>query len=115
MSSFCFSGLGLCALTEFGRILLYPLLVDGNREGPMDESDDENGLGNEINCNGYKQMVLLLNSRAVETGKSFLAEVLLRIYHGYKTGLNSTISFDSSKELLKKGETIVIGIKLVLI
>lgn len=111
MIYFSLPGLGLCALTEFGRILLYNILVDGDREGPLDESDDEDGGPNEddITFHGYKQMILVLNSQEVETGKSFLAEVLLRIFHGRKIGLNSTISFDSSKEFLKKGEPIVIG------
>lgn len=99
----------MCALTEFGRILLYNILVDGDREGPNSDSDDEDDLAqNEINFKGYKQMILILNSQEVETGKSFLAEILLRIFHGRKVGLHSTLSFESAKNCLRTGEPIVI-------
>ena len=103
-----FSGLGLCAVTEFGRILNYNLLVDGERDGEPDDSEDE---ADEVvdQFRGYKQCILILNSQEVETGKSFLAELLLRIYHGRKVAANSTLSFDSAKEFLRKGEPIVIG------
>ena len=104
-----FSGLGLCAITEFGRVLLYNILVDGDREVPSEDSEDENATVDDIVFRGYKQMVLILNSQECETGKSFLAELMLRMYHGRKVAANSTLSFDSSKELLRKGEPIVIG------
>ena len=105
-----FSGLGLCALTEFGRILLYNLFVDGDREGGSEDSDEEVGPTDQaVVFRGYKQMILIINSQQVETGKSFLADLLLRIFHGRKVGLNSTISFDSCKEFLRKGEPIVVG------
>lgn len=103
----------MCALTEFGRILLYNILVDGDRDGPpgddSEDSEDENAdAEDQITFKGYKQMILILHSQAVETGKSFLAEILLRLFHGRKVGLHSTLSFDSAKILLKQGEVIVI-------
>ena len=93
---------------EFGRFLLYNILVDGGEPlGNLDESDDdiEEPLAE---FRGYKQMLLVLQSKQVETGKSLLSELLLRIFHGKKTGLQSTVSFDSAKVLLGKGEPVVI-------
>ena len=108
--TFIFSGLGLCGITEFGRILCYNVLVDGEREVQTDESEDETEIAAEdIIFSGYKQMMLIINSQEVETGKSFMAEMLLRIYHGRKVGANGTLSFDSCKEFLRKGEPIVVG------
>ena len=72
----------------------------------MEDSDDE-GDGEE-DFHGYKQMLLVLQSKQVETGKSLLSEILLRIFHGRKTGLLSTVSFDSAKWLLGKGSPVVI-------
>jgi len=102
-------GLGLCGITEFGRILLYNILVDGERELQTEESEDERVTSAEdIIFSGYKQMVLVLNSQQVETGKSFMAEMLLRIFYGRKVGANGTLSFDSSKEFFRKGEPVVV-------
>ena len=106
-----FLGLGVCVIAEFGRLLLYNILVDSSGEDEnMDDSEDsDNGEApNTEEFRGYKQMLLILRSKSVETGKSFLAELLLRMYHGKKRTLHSTLSFDSAKVLLGKGEPIVI-------
>jgi hypothetical protein len=99
-------GLGVCVLAEFGRFLLYNILVDGEdcntQEAELEETDEEE-------FRGYKQMLLVLQSGEVETGKSFLAEILLRIFHGRKHAIHSTLSFESAKSLLGKGEPVVIG------
>ena len=103
------SGLGVCILAEFGRVLLYNILVDGgSSEEGIDNSDSEDESNCDSRLRGYKQMLLVLRSQAVETGKSFIAEILLRLYHGKKTTLHSSLSFDSAKVLLGKGEPIVI-------
>ena len=103
-------GLGLCALAEFGRLLIYNILVDGQDSSEdMDDSDDGGDTASSPQeFRGYKQMLLVLSSQAVETGKSFLADLFLRIYHGKKRSLHSTLSFDSAKVLLSQGEPIVI-------
>ena len=107
---FCFSGLGVCVLAEFGRFLNYNLVVDGEREEDEEENSDND---NEEDCflQGYKQMILILQSGTVETGKSFLCEVLARMFHGKKHGICSTISFDSARKLLGNGEPVIIGKK----
>lgn len=97
-------GLGVCILAEFGRFLIYPLLVDGEQN-----EDDESSDGNSAIFRGYKQMILVLQSETVETGKSFLCEVLARIFYGSKHGICSTVSFDSARRLLGKGEPVIIG------
>ena len=95
-------------MAEFGRFLLYNILVDSGEDlGDMEDSDDENDDQVE-EFRGYKQLLLVLQSKQVETGKSLLSEVLLRIFHGRKTGLQSTVSFDSAKVLLGKGDPVVI-------
>ena len=104
-----FLGLGVCALAEFGRFLLYNVLVDGASAEDIVDSDDSLSEAPEIEFRGYKQMLLVLQSQQVETGKSFMSEVLLRIFHGKKIGLLSTLSFDSAKTLLGNGEPVVIG------
>jgi len=103
-------GLGVCVIAEFGRLLLYNCLVDGSGEDEnMDDEDSDNGEApNTEEFRGYKQMLLVLRSKSVETGKSFLSELLLRIYHRKKRTLHSTLSFDSAKVLMGKGEPIVI-------
>ena len=92
-------------LAEFGRFLLYNVLVDGdsNISGEENEEDGADGL------RGYKQLLLVLQSSECETGKSFLSDVLLRIFYGYKHAKHSTVSFDSAKVLLGNGEPVVIG------
>ena len=93
------SGLGICLLVEFARVMLYNVLVD-------EESTD---LNEETELHGYKQMILILQSRCVETGKSFFSELLSRIYHGKKQNIHSVLSFESAKALLSKGDPIIIG------
>ena len=86
------------------------VLVDNNDDDLMlvsDDSDKERDM--EDFPRGYKQMMLVLHSHETETGKSLLAEILLRIFHGRKQGLHSVLSFDSAKTLFSKGEPIVIG------
>ena len=84
--------------------MLYDILVDGEN---LIDDDDEDLLGDDFR--GYKQMLLVLQSQQVETGKSFLSEVLVRMFHGKKQGIHSTLSFDSAKFLLGRGEFVVIG------
>ena len=54
-------------------------------------------------------MLLVLQSGQVDTGKSLLAEILVRIFHGRKQGIHSTLSFDGAKPLLGRGEPIAVG------
>lgn len=72
----------------------------------MQEEDD---AADEEEFVGFKQMMLVLQSGEVETGKSFLSDVLLRIFYGGKHVKHSTLSFDSAKSLLGKGEPVIIG------
>ena len=104
-------GLGVCVLAEFARFLIYGLLVDGEQNEDVDSSDDEADVAMQENdfFRGYKQMILILQSETVETGKSFLSEMLARMFHGSKHGISSTISFDSARKLLGKGEPVIIG------
>ena len=83
--------------------------MDGAGAEDLMDSDDSLSEAPEIEFRGYKQMLLVLQSQQVETGKSFLSEILLRIFHGKKIGLLSTLSFDSAKTLLGNGEPVVIG------
>ena len=102
--------MGVCILTEFGRFLIYNLLVDGEQSEYSDDSDASDGeMDQNDGFRGYKQMMVILQSQAVETGKSFFSEVLVRMFHGRKHGIFSTISFDSAKKLLGKGEPVIIG------
>ena len=100
--------MGVCVLAEFGRFLLYNLLVDGGSDNLEDssDSDEENEEGNSFR--GYKQMLLILQSQGTDTGKSFLSEVLATIFHGKKYGIQSTLSFDVARGFLCKGEPIII-------
>jgi plasmid replication initiation protein len=66
-----FLGLGVCALAEFGRFLIYNILVDGGRGEEMEDTDDSDSEDQEVEFRGYKQMLLVLQSTEVETGKSF--------------------------------------------
>ena len=75
----------------------------------MEDTDDSDSEDQEVEFRGYKQMLLVLQSTEVETGKSFLSEIVTRLFHGKKTGILSTISFNSAKTLLGNGEPIVIG------
>ena len=100
----------MCVLAEFGRFLIYNLLVDGQNDEDSDDSDESDNENEQAEVfHGYKQMLLVLQSQAVETGKSFLSEILVRIFHGKKQGIHSTLTFDSAKNLLGKGEPVVIG------
>ena len=94
----------MCVLAECGRFLLYNILVDGE---DCDTDDQEPDDSSDI---GYKQMLLVLQSTEVETGKSFLADLILRIFHGVKTSKHATLSFESAKTLLGRGEPVVIGL-----
>ena len=106
---FIFPGLGVCVLAEFGRFLLYNAVVDGE-DSAQDNLDIEEEIDHgDAGFHGHKQMMLVLQSNEVETGKSFISELLVRIFHGKKTGIFSTISFDSAKVLLGRGEPVVIG------
>ena len=87
--------------------MLYNLLVD-DEDAEGDESDTEESDDMTHN-HGYKQMMLILQSHCVETGKSFFSEILARIYHGKKQGINSLLSFEGAKVLLSKGEPVIIG------
>ena len=87
--------------------MLYNLLVD-DEDAEGDESDTEESDDMTHN-RGYKQMMLILQSHCVETGKSFFSEILARIYHGKKQGINSLLSFEGAKVLLSKGEPVIIG------
>ena len=64
--------------------MLYDILVDGEN---LIDDDDEDLLGDDFR--GYKQMLLVLQSQQVETGKSFLSEVLVRMFHGKKQGIHN--------------------------
>jgi len=103
-------GLGVCSLVEFGRLLCYNLLVDGTTGENCGDSDDDDsdGVEQEAEFRGYKQLLLVLQSNQVETGKSLLADIVTRIFHGRKTELKSTISFNCAKSLLGRGEPVVI-------
>lgn len=96
------SGLGICLLAEFGRVLLYNLLID--EENSRDGEPDEEHI-----MHGYKQMILVLQSQSVETGKSFFCELMSRIFHGKKKNIHSILSFDSAKSLLSMGDPVIIG------
>ena len=76
-------------------------------ETPSEEFCPENEQ--EAEFRGYKQLLLVLQSTQVETGKSLLADIATRIFHGRKTELKSTISFNCAKSLLGRGEPVVIG------
>ena len=89
-------------MVEFGRILLYNLLID-------EENKDADWENEEDVMHGYKQMILVLQSRCVETGKSFFSELLSRIFHGRKQNIHSVLTFESAKILLSKGDPIIIG------
>ena len=106
-------GLGVCSLVEFGRLLSYNILVDGStgeNYGDSDDGDSDDGENEqEAEFRGYKQLLLVLQSTQVETGKSLLADIATRILHGRKTELKSTISFNCAKSLLGRGEPVVIG------
>ena len=104
-----FLGLGVCLLAEFGRFILYNCLVDGQDTNMQDEGNEDDDAADEEEFVGYKQMMLVLQSGEVETGKSFLSDVLLRIFYGVKHVKHSTLSFDSAKSLLGKGEPVIIG------
>ena len=69
----------MCVLSEIGRFLSYNALADGE-DCNVEEENDERG-----------------------------AEAVLRIFHGTKTGKHSTLSFESAKSLLGRGEPVVIG------
>ena len=104
----------MCVLAEFGRFLIYNLLVDGDCDDE-DEDEDEVMSDSEISESmhrvkfmGYKQMMIILQSEAVETGKSFISELLVRIFHGKKAGIHSILSFDSAKSLIGKAEPVII-------
>ena len=96
---------------EFGRLFCYNCLVDGSTSESSgdseDDSDDDNNQDAEVR--GYKQLLVVLQSTQVETGKSLLADIASRIFHGKKVGLNSTISFNCAKTLLGRGEPVLIG------
>jgi len=96
------SGLGICLLAEFGRVLLYNLLID--EESNRDDEPDEEDI-----MHGYRQMILVLQSQSVETGKSFFCELMSRIFHGKKKNIHSILSFDSAKLLLSLGDPVIIG------
>ena len=98
----------MCVLAEFSRFLIYNLLVDGEMEDE-DEVDLLESGDNGDKFRGYKQMILVLHSEHVETGKSFLCEVLARLFYGSKHGICSIISFDSARKLLGNGEPVIIG------
>ena len=100
------TGLGICILAEFGHFLLYNILVDAGDEG-LDDLEDDTMTPT---MRGYKQMLLVLQSPGVDTGKSFLSETLVRIFHGRKQGIFSTVSFDGIKPVLGRGEPVVIGV-----
>lgn len=100
-------GLGLCILAEFGRILLYNLLIDD--ESTSNEENDSDGESEDYYTNGYKQMILVLQSQCVETGKSFFCEILSRLFHGRKKDIHSVLSFESAKLLLTRGDPVIIG------
>ena len=88
---------------------MYNLLVDGGCDESGDEEEEDDATNDTVaEFSGYKQMMLVLQSQAVETGKSFLSEILVRIFHGKKMGVHSTLSFDSAKSLLGRGEPVVI-------
>ena len=97
----------MCVLSEIGRFLSYNALADGE-DCNMEKEDDDGGVEAE-EFSGFKQMLLLFQSSEVETGKSFLADIVLRIFHGTKTSKHSTLSFESAKALLGRGEPVVIG------
>ena len=95
-------------MAEFGRFLLYNVLIDD--ECSMEDSHDSDEENNEREVVvGYKQMILVLQSQCVETGKSFFCELLSRMYHGKKQDIYSVLSFESAKWLLSKGEPVIIG------
>jgi len=102
------TGLGVCVLAEFGRFLLYNAVVDGEDCAQENLDNGEENDPDDAGFHGHKQMLLVLQSNEVETGKSFISELLVRIFHGKKTGIFSTISFDSAKVLLGRGEPVVI-------
>lgn len=91
-------------MAEFGRVLLYNILIDEQGTGDYDIDQDEDEV-----MHGYKQMLLVLQSQSVETGKSFFCELLSRIFHGKKRNIHSILSFESAKHLLSKGEPVIIG------
>ena len=108
-----FSGLGICILAEFGRFLCYNLMVDEDQQengasdtGSESENDD---------LRGYEQLILILQSQCVETGKSFFCELLSRIFHGRKQDIHSVLSFESAKVMLSKGQPVIIGKLLTLV
>ena len=108
-----FPGLGICIMTEFGRFLNYNLLVDDEEPENADSDSDEDTDGKDETkaetVTGYKQMIIILQSQCVETGKSFFCELLSRLFHGRKQDIHSVLSFESAKVLLSKGEPVIIG------
>ena len=58
---------------------------------------------------GYKQMILVLQSQCVETGKSFFCDILSRLFHCSKRNIHSVLSFESAKMLLSRGDPVIIG------
>ena len=102
-------GLGVCSLVEFGRYLAYNILVDGSSGNDDEDSEDEDSVAAGAELVGYKQLLLVLQSNEVETGKSLLANIASRIFHGKKVELMSTISFNNARTMLGRGEPIIIG------
>ena len=81
-------------------------MVDNQQDN--NDSDDESDSEND-DLSGYKQMILILQSQCVETGKSFFCELLSRIFHGRKQDIHSVLSFESAKVMLSKGQPVIIG------
>ena len=84
---------------------MYNLLID---EESLDNSDFDMDEESEIS-HGYKQMILVLQSQCVETGKSFFFEILSRLFHGIKRNIHSVLRFESAKMLLSRGDPVIIG------
>jgi len=99
-------GLGLCILAEFGRFLCYNLMVDEDQQDINDADTESESESDDLM--GYKQLILVLQSQCVETGKSFFCELLSRIFHGRKQDIHSVLSFESAKVMLSKGQPVII-------
>ena len=84
---------------------MYNLLID---EESLDNSDFDMDEESEIS-HGYKQMILVLQSQCVETGKSFFFEILSRLFHCTKRNIHSVLSFESAKMLLSRSDPVIIG------